>query len=1538
MLIYLFTLFYLLASSLTGFADNLPSNYTGWSIYHQSYSDQMVGFTLPEGKESIYSLNSSSDEGIFKWGTWAEDKYVGAWQYGSEEDGFYFLYKSYQPLTYEWKIIGDGDGKLALAMARNAYDITYDYATKKVYLISQSKLYSNDLTSTTFTEIGTISDSLNPSSIACDKTGNLYAICQEGGPAYFASSAILYSINKTTAAATLVGNLGKNMSYNAQTAVFDYHTDALYFHNYSNGLPSDLKTYSVNTSTGEATAVTSMNGISIVGLASVYYPQNVPPGKAEDITLAVDAGDNNKINLSFKIPTIDANGAASTSASKAIVYLKNSSGEYDIIETINSITSGNTITKQYTVSGEGIYTYAVEIFTSEDIASGKVFGEISNILSITIPYFDDFSTQKPNVLIKETAEGSVFYSPDKGVGDSPCVGLVIGRAVNQLEINSIPFKKGVTYRFSFYAKTTTAAQDRIRYSINGGSEVVIYIEAGDTYEKYESSIYIATEDQDAVIAIYKHNTTGSDIIYIDDFMIEEVAPATVPGKATNVTAEAAANGGMNAYVTFHTPDLDMADNPLSDLIGVKVGYTTSVYTMANYVEYDYPVTGMGEEITVTVPIATAGSYYFVVTGYNSHGISYTTANTALGTWIGEDSTPSDPTNIQLANENEGKIKLTWEAVTTGYNKGYIDASQITYSVSYYGEGIPSSAPIAVYDIEETEYTTPSLPIGVYRFTVKAHYKGTASYASYSALLKISTMEESQVIVASVTGTSYSSSDYPFGAYFTFGASETSGLSQMTYSAEEIGGPMYIDMLYLFIMQSSNREEAELAYQISMGYKDELTFESTSDFVSKDQLEVVFDGTIEFAKTTSTIAIPIKGFYYDGTKPLVIQLAKPLDNTTSIDTYIQATAGYNRGVRTRSNTEDLIEIENTEDYPNTAWYATIPTLVVNKDMQLSSISGIVTSEETGLPLEYVSVKIVSVAGDGEKPLSIEIFTNEDGEYEFDTLPFNAYTIVISADGYVDYNQTMDINSVEDITLNVELEGANKISIKGTVINLNNDLLNGVEVIISRSEEIERITTGTDGAFEFNVYGSTQYTLTFNKEGMTQLIESVSVQSSNIVLEAFVLHYQIESVPSVNVSLNTNGTATVTWTASDPIPVNGYRVYRGIAEQSFEEYTELTSNPINGTSFVDDSLTSVEYGVFKYAVCTDWYGEDISAPVYSEEVEKNMTVNVTVNVKTNGASPEGAVLTLSNNNNTYNAMADAMGNAVFADVRRLDVYSLNITLDYHQGVTMNNIQANSDLIMDSDILEEIIATPTFGQTGSIENIIEINWTISNTVNPIEFEVYLDDELKKTLNASEQDYVFKNVEAGDRVVGLKAVFVSGKSEMVTKTISVEGLVKPAYLNVKVTDNKAELSWSPGGFSDPKAYEVYLNDELKADNITADEYTFENLENGTYRATVVAVYENGKSEGSEVSFQIDVVSIDQVSHLTNAYPNPTINGRFILELPTASLVKIYNMDGQLLIEKDYSTDGKYEIDLSKGQPGVYFIQIHSSNNSKVIKMIYNK
>lgn len=123
------------------------------------------------------------------------------------------------------------------------------------------------------------------------------------------------------------------------------------------------------------------------------------------------------------------------------------------------------------------------------------------------------------------------------------------------------------------------------------------------------------------------------------------------------------DGALTGDVTFKLPTTfgDGSNLP------AQINYTATL----NNESYKTGTGAPGSEIEVSYTVTESGSYtfglYVTVNDKNSSAAS-------IRAYVGND-TPVAPQKVELT-----ETEVTWEAVTTGVNKGYIDASAVTYDV------------------------------------------------------------------------------------------------------------------------------------------------------------------------------------------------------------------------------------------------------------------------------------------------------------------------------------------------------------------------------------------------------------------------------------------------------------------------------------------------------------------------------------------------------------------------------------------------------------------------------------------------------------------------------------------------------------------------------------------------------------------------------------------------------------------------------------------------------------------------------------------
>ena len=162
----------------------------------------------------------------------------------------------------------------------------------------------------------------------------------------------------------------------------------------------------------------------------------------------------------------------------------------------------------------------------------------------------------------------------------------------------------------------------------------------------------------------------------------------------------------------------------------------------------------------------------------------------------------------------------------------------------------------------------------------------------------------------------------------------------------------------------------------------------------------------------------------------------------------------------------------------------------------------------------------------------------------------------------------------------------------------------------------------------------------------------------------------------------------------------------------------------------------------------------------------------------------------------------------------------------------------------------------------------------------------------------------------------------------------------NLQLTANDSTLliTWEAPEQGSPLGYNIYINDELVAEN--HNELSYSNNEaNGFTVVKVVAVYENGKTSASVIdNILIDrpTESISENNISLNIYPNP-VNDRLYIEAETViEEVVVYDVYGRVQNLRNSETQKlRNSIDVSNLKAGIYFVKINTEKRNIVKRII---
>lgn len=178
-------------------------------------------------------------------------------------------------------------------------------------------------------------------------------------------------------------------------------------------------------------------------------------------------------------------------------------------------------------------------------------------------------------------------------------------------------------------------------------------------------------EEDGVYYIGLHDISEADQLAVlcDNFRILEGVSVLAPGEVTDLKITPAASE-LNAVISFTTPALDIAGDPLTSLDKVELYRGDELINT-------FEAPGIGVALSYDDVVTEKGLYTYKVIGYNSHGkgVASQTEN-----YIGG-SEPKAPANVRISGTSgSGDVTLTWDAVTEDIYGNAVDPASVRYVI------------------------------------------------------------------------------------------------------------------------------------------------------------------------------------------------------------------------------------------------------------------------------------------------------------------------------------------------------------------------------------------------------------------------------------------------------------------------------------------------------------------------------------------------------------------------------------------------------------------------------------------------------------------------------------------------------------------------------------------------------------------------------------------------------------------------------------------------------------------------------------------
>ncbi len=385
---------------------------------------------------------------------------------------------------------------------------------------------------------------------------------------------------------------------------------------------------------------------------------------------------------------------------------------------------------------------------------------------------------------------------------------------------------------------------------------------------------------------------------------------------------------------------------------------------------------------------------------------------------------------------------------------------------------------------------------------------------------------------------------------------------------------------------------------------------------------------------------------------------------------------------------------------------------------------------------------------------------------------------------------------------------------------------------------------------------------------------------------------------------------------------------------EHFSSSSCDPCVNVNNYMNTLTSNNSGKYTYVKYPAKYPTDIYNTPECDVRSNYYLVSGVPNVAFDGVNLGPTAVSQYQFDNSYN-------NPAFVNIKGafdIEGKTINITTDIMSYISLNKVKAFVSV-------NEKTTTGNVGSNGEKE-FHHIMMKMLDNANGNDFEVSLG-EYKRL----EFSYDMTNTNVEDMNDLEVAVWVQNlvSGEVFNSSFLYEYTDHPypvQNLQLTDTDNTLQITWDAPETSTPTGYNLYVNNELVANNTTELSHSIAK-EDDLYVVEVVALYGNKKSVGLiKTSFAIEDEGNgnDTTSLVSNnesrfvIYPNP-VNDRLYIEAENEiEEVAVYDVYGRVQNLRNSETQKlRNSIDVSNLKSGIYFVEVKTKEGNIVRRIIKN-
>lgn len=302
-----------------------------------------------------------------------------------------------------------------------------------------------------------------------------------------------------------------------------------------------------------------------------------------------------------------------------------------------------------------------------------------------LPWFENFSSGLPAgfTIINANNDGHTWepsmFGGDMSISTNP------HDNDDWLITPAFHLNAGEAYEFSFEAFSSffgipSDTDDPETIEVRWGTGATV---ADMTYSVIEPTDYLGNQrvvfsgwvlpdaDCDAYIGIRAMSNPGHYFINVTNLSLKTGIRATRPGPVTDLSVVADTDGKKQVEISFKTPELDIAGNPLNDELTLIEVFRDDV----SIATFESPEKGVVLSYLDTEP--THGPHVYSVLATTAGGYG---EKTSVDVFVGARE-PGRPARVVIAEtEKDGEVRVSWDRVSIDYEGNPLNPNLVTYGV------------------------------------------------------------------------------------------------------------------------------------------------------------------------------------------------------------------------------------------------------------------------------------------------------------------------------------------------------------------------------------------------------------------------------------------------------------------------------------------------------------------------------------------------------------------------------------------------------------------------------------------------------------------------------------------------------------------------------------------------------------------------------------------------------------------------------------------------------------------------------------------